>query len=148
MAGLEYAPYMDGDLKEWVVDKYPYRFSERRAVRDADGNLVVDEDDTSPWTRYKTEVVDGEWRKNEPFRAFLTYDSWYKGRSAVRINWRDQDGHKYPMFMKDFDALMHSGKIGAATSNGQDFSRTSSAFGFWHVVKRGANYGLALLEEE
>lgn len=142
---LEYAPYIEGSLQEYVgAGAYPAKFGSLRYLKDEDGKPLY-EAEPNQWGRKVqiSEHIEGEWRENEPFRSFLTYETWYKGRSAVRIIWKDEEEHTFPMFMTDFDRLMHSGKIGGAYSNSNGMRTGAAVFGLWHVVKRGANYGLA-----
>lgn len=83
-------------------------------------------------------IDNGEWRPNDPFPASLFYKTWQRGRSAVRVIWEDIDGNTYPMFMKDMDTLLTNGRI--------DSDQGAVVHGEWWVVKRGANYGIALVE--
>lgn len=74
-----------------------------------------------------------EWRKIEAFTATLTIEDMERGRSAMRFIWKDPEGRKYPMFMRDaLDVLKHRSLT--------DGTLTDE----WIVVKRGANYGIAL----
>jgi hypothetical protein len=79
-----------------------------------------------------------EWRPNRPFRAALTLTGIERGRSAARFTWIDasRSGEtvtSYPMFMVDACALLMSGE--ALVGGTRD--------GWWIVMKRGANYGVA-----
>jgi hypothetical protein len=77
------------------------------------------------------ETVEPEWRDNTPFEATLEYVGFYRGRSAAGMCFKDAAGHEYPMFMKDFEAVvpfMHAGRV----------------TGVWRGTKRGANYGVQL----
>lgn len=147
---MEFAPYIDGNLQEYVDSgAYPVKFGKLRYLSDEDGNPLF-EPEPNRWgfPVRRSEHVEGEWRENEPFREFLTYHTWFKGRSAVRIIWKDDEGHTYPMFITDFDKLMHSGKVGTAYSNKGAERTGASVFALWHVVKRGANYGLAWVSND
>ena len=79
-----------------------------------------------------------EWRPNDPFHATLTYVGYTRGRSAAGFVWADDEGHNYPMFMKQMDELLTEGRIGIDLLHG-----TSIVTGTWQVVKRGSNYGIA-----
>ena len=74
-----------------------------------------------------------EWRDNAPFEATLEYVGFYRGRSAAGMCFKDEKGAEYPMFMKDFEGVipfMHAGRV----------------TGIWRGTKRGANYGVQLVE--
>ncbi len=76
-----------------------------------------------------------EWRDNEPFLATLRLEGIERGRSAARFVWQREDtGSTFPMFMTDMLALA---KSDAGISSG-------IAEGWWIVMKRGQNYGIAL----
>lgn len=113
-------PFVNGDLQE-----YSFR------------NL----DDSERERVYRGENVEIEtysgrkevWKPNEEIKLTLHYDGYGRGRSAVTFYWKD-DGHKYPMFIKDVDELLR-----------QDM-RISSIHGIFTYVKRGANYGIKFLK--
>lgn len=75
------------------------------------------------------------WKPNEEIELTLHYDGYGRGRSAVTFYWKDDNGHKYPMFIKDVDELLR-----------QDMG-TSSVRGIFTYVKRGANYGIKFLRK-
>ena len=82
------------------------------------------------------EVVKGSdevWKPNMEVELTLHYQGYGRGRSAVTFYWVDDDGHKYPMFIKDVDELLR-----------QDIG-TSSIHAIFTYVKRGANYGIKFL---
>lgn len=146
---LKFAPYIEGNLQEYIREgAYPVKFGFAKPLRDADGGFLYEEPTERGYRRFKYEYIEGEWRENEPFRKFLTYDTWFKGRSSVRIIWKDDEGHTYPMFISDFDTLMHGGKIGTCFSNKGPERTGTSVFALWHVVKKGANYGLAWVNND
>lgn len=113
-------PFINGDLQE-----YSFR------------NL----DDSERERVYRGEIVEIEvysgrkevWKPNEEIELTLHYDGYGRGRSAVTFYWKDDNGHKYPMFIKDVDELLR-----------QDMG-TSSVRGIFTYVKRGANYGIKFL---
>ncbi len=113
-------PFINGDLQE-----YSFR------------NL----DDSERERVYRGEIVEIEvysgrkevWKPNEEIELTLHYDGYGRGRSAVTFYWKDNDGHKYPMFIKDVDELLR-----------QDMG-VSSVHGIFTYVKRGANYGIKFL---
>jgi hypothetical protein len=72
-----------------------------------------------------------DWRSNEPFTATLTLDGTRRGRSAAYFQWRDADGHTFPMFVSDTAALIEHSVIDHGTIRAA-----------WIVGKRGQNYGL------
>lgn len=113
-------PFVNGDLQE-----YSFR------------NL----DDLERERVYRGEIVEIEiysgrkevWKPNEEIELTLHYNGYGRGRSAVNFYWKDDDGHQYPMFIKDVDELLR-----------QDMG-TSSVHGIFTYVKRGANYGIKFL---
>lgn len=115
-------PFINGDLQE-----YSFR------------NL----DDSERERVYRGEIVEIEvysgrkevWKPNEEIELTLHYDGYGRGRSAVTFYWKDDNGHKYPMFIKDVDELLR-----------QDMG-TSSVRGIFTYVKRGANYGIKFLRK-
>lgn len=115
-------PFINGDLQE-----YSFR------------NL----DDLERERVYRGEIVEIEvyfgrkevWKPNEEIELTLHYDGYGRGRSAVTFYWKDDNGHKYQMFIKDVDELLR-----------QDMG-TSSVRGIFTYVKRGANYGIKFLRK-
>lgn len=115
-------PFINGDLQE-----YSFR------------NL----DDSERERVYRGEIVEIEvysgrkevWKPNEEIELTLHYDGYGRGRSAVTFYWKDDNGHKYQMFIKDVDELLR-----------QDMG-TSSVRGIFTYVKRGANYGIKFLRK-
>ena len=109
-------PFVDGNLQEWSWNNLTD--SERERVYNGE------------------EVVKGSnevWKPNEEVELTLHYKGYGRGRSAVTFYWADDDGHKYPMFIKDVDELLR-----------QDIG-TSSIHAIFTYVKRGANYGIKFL---
>ena len=109
-------PFIDGNLQEWSWNNLTD--SERERVYDGE------------------EVVKGSnevWKPNEEVELTLHYKGYGRGRSAVTFYWADDDGHKYPMFIKDVDELLR-----------QDIG-TSSIHAIFTYVKRGNNYGIKFL---
>lgn len=113
-------PFINGDLQE-----YSFR------------NL----DDSERERVYRGESVEIEvysgkkevWKPNEEVELTVHYNGYGRGRSAVTFYWKDDNGHQYPMFIKDVDELLR-----------QDMG-TSSVHGIFTYVKRGANYGIKFL---
>jgi len=114
-----HAPYIDGHLQNYIYDKYPAEFYQGYSIDNR---------------------IKGEWRENKPFARTLQYQGWTRGRSSVNVIWQDDDGKTYPMFMKDFDAILAGGYINMPAIIGP-----SVVYGDWIVVKRGANYGIQLV---
>ena len=115
-------PFIDGNLQEWSWNNLTD--SERERV--CNGEEVVkgfSHDDN------KKEV----WKPNKEVELTLHYKGYGRGRSAVTFYWVDDDGHKYPMFIKDVDELLRQ-DIGA-----------SSIHAIFTYVKRGNNYGIKFL---
>ena len=109
-------PFVDGNLQEWSWNNLTD--SERERVYNGE------------------EVVKGSnevWKPNKEVELTLHYKGFSRGRSAVTFYWADDDGHKYPMFIKDVDELLR-----------QDIG-TSSIHAIFTYVKRGANYGIKFL---
>ena len=109
-------PFVDGNLQEWSWNNLTD--SERERVYNGE------------------EVVKGSnevWKPNKEVELTLHYKGFSRGRSAVTFYWVDDDGHKYPMFIKDVDELLR-----------QDIG-TSSIHAIFTYVKRGANYGIKFL---
>ena len=109
-------PFTDGNLQEWSWNNLTD--SERERVYNGE------------------EVVKGSnevWKPNKEVELTLHYQGYGRGRSAVTFYWVDDDGHKYPMFIKDVDELLRQ-DIGA-----------SSIHAIFTYVKRGANYGIKFL---
>ena len=109
-------PFIDGNLQEWSWNNLTD--SERERVYNGE------------------EVVKGSnevWKPNAEVELTLHYQGYGRGRSAVTFYWVDDDGHKYPMFIKDVDELLR-----------QDIG-TSSIHAIFTYVKRGANYGIKFL---
>lgn len=80
---------------------------------------------------------DTHWQRNivrrsvEPFQAHLKYDGYTRGRSAMTFYWRDQNNHRYPMFLSDFDKLMKDVLI-----------TRGNISGYWCVAKRSGYFGI------
>ena len=109
-------PFIDGNLQEWSWNDLTD--SERERVYNGE------------------EVVKGSnevWKPNKEVELTLHYQGYGRGRSAVTFYWVDDDGHKYPMFIKDVDELLR-----------QDIG-TSSIHAIFTYVKRGANYGIKFI---
>ena len=109
-------PFIDGNLQEWSWNNLTD--SERERVYNGE------------------EVVKGSnevWKPNKEVELTLHYEGFGRGRSAVTFYWVDDDGHRYPMFIKDVDELLR-----------QDIG-TSSIHAIFTYVKRGANYGIKFL---
>ena len=109
-------PFIDGNLQEWSWNDLTD--SERERVYNGE------------------EVVKGSnevWKPNKEVELTLHYKGYGRGRSAVTFYWIDDDGHRYPMFIKDVDELLRQ-DIGA-----------SSIHAIFTYVKRGDNYGIKFL---
>jgi hypothetical protein len=118
--GPEKAPFDRGGLMEWVS---PHVARTRGTAPDGFG-------------------VPQEWRDNEPFRAVLTLTGIERGRSAARFMWHGGTmvgptfTGTFPMFMVDACALLLRGE--ALAGGVRD--------GWWIIMKRGANYGVAAID--
>lgn len=79
-----------------------------------------------------------QWVAVEPiFEATMRLVDSYRGRSAVRFILEDvSTGIKYPAFMADIEYMIKNTVI-----NHGEFIKSE-----WRFVKRGANYGIALVK--
>lgn len=114
-------PFIDGNLQEYVA--YDLNDSERERVYN--GERIIN-------TTYSKRVI--EWRKNEEVELTLHYKEYGRGRSSVTFYWADDNGHVYPMFIKDMDELLKQ-NIGV-----------SNIHAIWTYIKRGANYGIKFVK--
>ena len=115
-------PFIDGNLQEWSWNN----LTDLERERVYNGEEVVKGFSSD---ENKNEV----WKPNKEVELTLHYQGYGRGRSAVTFYWVDDDGHKYPMFIKDIDELLR-----------QDIG-TSSIHAIFTYVKRGANYGIKFL---
>lgn len=115
-------PFINGNLQEYSSS---YLTDDERE-RVYNGEEVVK---GFSYDENKKEV----WKPNEEVELTLHYKGYGRGRSAVTFYWTDDDGHSYPMFIKDVDELLRQ-DIGA-----------SSIHAIFTYVKRGANYGIKFL---
>ena len=115
-------PFIDGNLQEWSWNDLTD--SERERVYNGEEVVKGFSSDEN-----KNEV----WKPNKEVELTLHYKGYGRGRSAVTFYWVDDDGHKYPMFIKDVDELLRQ-DIGA-----------SSIHAIFTYVKRGDNYGIKFL---
>ena len=109
-------PFIDGNLQEWSWNN----------LTDSERERVYSGEEVVKWS-------DEVWKPNKEVELTLHYQGYGRGRSAVTFYWVDDDGHKYPMFLKDVDELLR-----------QDIG-TSSIHAIFTYVKRGANYGIKFL---
>ncbi len=112
-------PFVDGSLQEYSFNELDD--DERARVYNGEEvatNFVYDKN---------KKVI---WKPNEEVELTLRYKGYGRGRSAVTFYWVDENGHNYPMFIKDVDELLR-----------QDMG-TSSVHAIFTYVKRGANYGI------
>lgn len=112
-------PFIDGNLQEYSF----HNLTDDEIERAYNGEEIIKE---FAYYSDKKEV----WKPNEEVELTLHYKDYGRGRSSVTFYWVDDNGHKYPMFIKDVDELLR-----------QDMG-TSSVHAIWTYVKRGANYGI------
>lgn len=74
-----------------------------------------------------------QWRDNERFATVLTYDNFYRGRSAAGFVFKDPQGHCVTFFMRDFEDIIPHMKNGEVD-------------GTFEFIKRGANYGCRIVK--
>lgn len=72
-----------------------------------------------------------QWEPFPPRTLTLTLDSYSRGQSSAKYWWKDDQGRRYPMFLKDLLDLIQNETL----INGQ-VTATFTA------VKRGQNYGI------
>ena len=120
-------PFIDGNLQEWSWNDLTD--SERERVYSGEEVVKGFTHDGISYDENKIEV----WKPNKEVELTLHYKGFSRGRSAVTFYWVDDDGHKYPMFIKDVDELLRQ-DIGA-----------SSIHAIFTYVKRGNNYGIKFL---
>ena len=117
-------PFVDGNLQEYSFNNLGD--SEREKVYN--GEEVVK---NVFYHDNKKEI----WKPNEEVELTLHYKDYGRGRSSVTFYWNDDEGHEYPMFIKDMDELL---KLNMGTS---------SVHAIFTFVKRGANYGIKFLRK-
>lgn len=115
-------PFIDGNLQEYSF----HSLTDDEIERAYNGEEIIKE---YAYYSDKKEI----WKPNEEIELTLHYKDYGRGRSSVTFYWVDDNGHKYPMFIKDVDELLR-----------QDMG-TSSVHAIWTYVKRGANYGIKFL---
>lgn len=117
-------PFVDGNLQE-----YPFY-----ELDDSQREQVYNGEEIS--TRYiysdEKKVI---WKPNKEVELTLHYKGYGRGRSSVTFYWLDNEGHEYPMFIKDMDELLKE-KIGV-----------SDVHAIFTYVKRGANYGIKFVRK-
>ena len=113
-------PFIDGNLQEYSFNN----------LNDEERERVYTGEHIAAKTVWGKEEV---WRPNEEVELTLHYKGYGRGRSAVTFYWVDQNGHEYPMFIKDIDELL---KLDMGTS---------SVHAVFTYVKRGQNYGIKFL---
>lgn len=113
-------PFIDGNLQEYSFNN----------LNDEERERVYAGEHIAAKTVWGKEEV---WRPNEEVELTLHYKGYGRGRSAVTFYWVDQNGHEYPMFIKDVDELL---KLDMGTS---------SIHAVFTYVKRGQNYGIKFL---
>lgn len=87
---------------------------------------------TAQWEDYPSSYV---WRPFREVALKLRLDRFEQRRAAGIFWWRDEDGHKYPMFAKEFNRLAKEGLLSLVID------------GVWSAEKRGANYGIRLVRQ-
>ena len=117
-------PFRAGNMLEYT----PFDLTDEQRLMVYNGETVVTGFPDRP-------QYDVTWKPQEVLELTLSYAGYTRGRSAVTFYWRDEHGHIYPMFIKDFDDLLlrHIG--------------TTNIHAVFTYVKRGQNYGIKLLEK-
>ena len=115
-------PFIDGNLQERSWND----------LTDSERERVYNGEEVVKGFSYD-ENINEVWKPNKEVELTLHYQGYGRGRSAITFYWVDDDGHKYPMFLRDVDELLR-----------QDIG-TSSIHAIFTYVKRGANYGIKFL---
>jgi hypothetical protein len=110
-------PFINGSLQEYSF----YNLSDDEIERIYNGEHIESQDGTI-------------WKPNEEIYLRLHYDGYGRGRSSVTFYWKDDNGHRYPMFLTDMNDLLKQ-NVGV-----------SNIYGIFTYVRRGANYGVKLLK--
>lgn len=97
---------------------------------DGDGNMMS-------WVAESGYYRPHAWVTNDPQQLRLTIDHYSRGGRTAKFVWKDQLGRAWEMFASDMVATITTRVI----THGE-------VAGLWHVVKRGANYGLMPFREE
>lgn len=117
-------PFIDGSLQEYS----------RNDLDDEERERVYNGEEVVKELYYNSEKKE-VWKPNEEVELTLHYQDYGRGRSSVTFYWVDDNGRKYPMFIKDVDELLR-----------QDMG-TSSVHAIFTYVKRGQNYGIKFLRK-
>ena len=115
-------PFINGNLQEYSFND----LTDEERERVYNGEEVFRE---FGYDKNKKEI----WKPNEEVELTLHYQGFGRGRSSVTFYWIDDNGCKYPMFIKDVDELLK-----------QDMG-TSNVHAIFTYIKRGANYGIKFL---
>lgn len=51
------------------------------------------------------------WKPQHEVELHLKYSGYSRGRSSILFYWKDENGLKYPMFVKDFDDILSNKNI-------------------------------------
>jgi len=98
----------------------------RKVPYDLQGNMMS-------FVRVEKDVSSVEWKANTPFWTTLKFLTFVRGRSSVGAIFTDKkSGHRFTMFLSDFISTVIFLVDGEVT-------------GKFHIVKRGAYYGVALI---
>lgn len=88
------------------------------------------------WSEVGSDTKDVTWRPNDPFTATLRLDRLERGRSAARFWFIDESTNtEYPFFGQGLVEMLSRVDLTKGVVTGT-----------WIAVKRGANYGIELLE--
>jgi hypothetical protein len=75
------------------------------------------------------------WKPNEPFEAVMMIENYYRGSTATGLTLISEDGKKWPMFMSKAVEMLKKTTV-----------KEGKVRGVWVVGRRGAHYGLNLVE--
>jgi hypothetical protein len=93
----------------------------------------LDFEGESIWDHTKNAYKPNIMIDNVPFSAIMTYDGYYRGRSAAGMTFKDEKGIPYTVFLTDFEKFIPIMDKGVVT-------------GTFIYCKRGRNYGIKLYE--
>lgn len=116
-------PFINGNLLDYV----------NRQISDDDAERIYNGE--KPLTEYTDCGRVVEWRPNAEIELTLHYQGYTRGRSSVTFCWIDDDGHEYPMFVKDVSEMLKENAV------------SNPVHAVFTFNKRGANYGIKFLRK-
>ena len=77
-----------------------------------------------------------KFQKNNIFKETMTFVSYSRGRSSIKMLFIDDKRNRYEMFISDFSALFHAGLF-----------KGNKLRGNWAFRKKGSNFGLVYVKD-